>query len=268
MENKIRILESLGFDRKFCDLCRGNIDIPIINRSYNPVDKVPIKYPYPPMLLPLFMDYSSPSMQGVLLHPFSKIREPISFVEFYLEGDYMLEKARTRDQIVTSMILQMDMVTESITEEIIQFSSDLDFAEFQRVDDFGAKYGDDSRMYRNLIYFDVKTPLTYCSSIEEYNGNYISSEKLFNSGLIKYASTYEVANKAWLSEIEHVPIWFDSDNLPMIFKDFMERHEYERAWITLNSHGWTRNQIIENLKLITDETKNMTCGLILDSYLR
>ena len=92
MQHLRDIFKRLNLNDKLLELVNGNIDIPYLDRFYQPDG---YWYPHPPALVPVFLGYGA-SYYGILHHFFFD-REK-TFVEYSLERGYMLEYARNAEQ--------------------------------------------------------------------------------------------------------------------------------------------------------------------------
>jgi len=263
MDNTIKIFEYLNIDQRIISLFKSQITIPIISDSYKIYGEK--WYAHPPMLLPLFIDYSFPILKGIIIHPFQQ--RQISFVNYDLEVEYMVEKARNADQFITKMILEMNMIEEEMTPEIIQFCESIEFKNYEQIDEFAEEFGDDPQHLHKLIHFETDTPLTYCKQIDEYTGDFISSEKLFRENVIDTACSFEIANKKWLTGIV-TPAWLNNQNKHIdLFNEYYDKDMFIEAWLTLNSYRWHPKDIASCLNKLKMKTENELFILVAENWI-
>ena len=234
------------------------IKIPIVSSSYDAVDKNYFRYP--PMLVPLFADYDLPDIIGIAMHPFSSRQS--SFVRFNLAEGYFREIALNSTQLETQMILKMIMIEEEITEDISNFCNEIRFQDLEKVDLFSDQYGDNYIHFDKLVNFQNNCPLHYCQTLENYNGNFLSSDKLINLKAIDDSSTFELSDKIFLEENTSYPIWFKNDNLISIFYKFLDQKKFREAWLCLNSGTWTKKDLSKGLLDLKDNTTDVLFNLL------
>lgn len=257
------ILSKLGIDNRLIKLVSRDINIPYINGAYNTVTDY--WYSHPPALIPLFIGEGA-SYIGLLKHWF--VERKLTFVKYALEWEYMLERARTADQLFTLMVLEMDMITEEITDEIIAFTKSIDFTNPKIIDDFAIEFGDNPKYLKKLIFLNQDTPLMYLENLEDYTGDYPTSEKILNAKAIVKACSYEIANKESLQNIEHIPQWLSDTNKQKLFDQYIISNELGKAWLTLNSTGWKLEDVAKALKRLIELTDDTTFHLVAEHWIK
>jgi len=241
------IIDYVGIDPSLKKILKGLVDIPYITDSYKVYSER--SFYYPPMLVPLFVDYSWPYILGFIVHPFSKERT-LTYIGYDLEENKFLEKARTLNQLYTLMILEMDMITESITPEILEFCSKIGYTNCGRVDLFAEEFGDIPSNFNKLPYFNKNTPLSYVDSLDVYDGNFVSSEKFLNIDMLYNSSSYEIYREEWLNKIE-VPNWLNTSvNKETLAEKYISERDFNSAWFTINNEELTSHQVERYLKQI------------------
>lgn len=105
------IISEIGNDERIALLFKQDFNMPLVQDNYMPFnDKW---YNHPPMLVPVFIDYSFPILKGLTVHPF--VKRESSIVTYDLETDYMLEKARAFDQFLSLIVLEVNMIEEGLS---------------------------------------------------------------------------------------------------------------------------------------------------------
>jgi len=258
------ILSKLKSYERFSQLYNREVRIPTILDNYQVFGER--WFPHPPMLLPVFIDNSSFILTGVSIHPFSKRKS--SILSYDLETDYMLEKARSEEQFITKMIMEMDMIEEEITAEMSVFCKQINFNQAKEVDEHCEIYGDDPNYMEKLINFDRDLPLTYCKNIEQYDGEYISSEKLFNESLVWKASLFEISNQGWLKDVKKIPEWLRSDTNKLELLDrYVDEGDFSSAWLVVNSMGLNLKDIALGLISIKSKVNDPFFELVAEQWL-
>lgn len=262
MQHLQEIFKRLNLNDNLLEMVNGNIDIPYLDRFNNPEG---YWYPHPPALVPVFLGHGA-FYYGLLNHFFFK-RDKI-FVEYSLEWGYMLEYARNADQFFALMVLDMDMVAEGLDDKILKFCEDIKFKEFKQVDEFADSYGNITDDYDKLVHLTNNTPLTYVQSLDLYNGDYPSSEKLFNPTQISNCCTFEIASGEYLNKIDTLPRWFKKE-IPQneLFNIYLENNDLKSAWLTLNSTGWKLKDVAEGLGILITKTDDSLFHLIATNWI-
>ena len=189
-------------------------------------------------------------------------------VTYDLEVKYILEKARTANQFLTNIVLEMDMISEGITEQIIKFCNDIEYTQYQAVDKFAENHGDNPDRFQELIYFDKDIPLTYCQDLDSYDGDYISSETIFNKKLVASACSFEISNKEWLNDIKKIPDWLVAENNTKdLFERYLQKGDMEHAWLALNSEGWTLEERARGLEKLSSHSNNVVLNIVSENWL-
>lgn len=261
MQHLQEIFRHLNLNDNLLKMVNGDIDIPYLDRFNN----TGYSYPHPPALVPIFLGHGA-FYYGLLNHFFFK-REKI-LVEYSLEWGYMLEYARNSDQFFAQVVLDMDMVAEGLNDKILKFCEDVEFKEFKQVDEFADSYGNITKDYNKLVHLINNTPLTYVQSLELYNGDYPSSERLFNPAQISNCCTFEIANVSYLDKIHNLPRWFKKE-IPQneLFNIYLENNDLKSAWLTLNSTGWKLKDVVEGLSILITKTDDPLFHLVATNWI-
>ncbi|SEC57026.1 hypothetical protein SAMN04489761_3354 [Tenacibaculum sp. MAR_2009_124] len=264
MKLTTKILEYLKIDKRLILLYKKEIDIPIVDDSFEPFTDE--WFEHPPMLVPLFVDYDLPLLNGLIVYPFSEKKNSLG--SFYLESDQIIEKARTIDQFVTSMIVEMIVAAGGMQPEIEEFCENLGYNKRKEVNDFVEKYGNIPKYFGELIFFTNELPLYYCKDIESYKGDYLSSKGLLNFSVLEKSNPYELYDQSLLSNLDDIPKWLDgSYDSKVLFNSYMEIGDLEKAWYVLNSKDLDVQDIAKGLMKMKSVTENRIFNLIADNWL-
>lgn len=71
----------------------------------------------------------------------------------------MSEIARNENQLFTLLILKMIVIKDDLSNEIIDFSKEINYDKIQEIDDFSIKYGDNQNILMNLSIIKKILPL-------------------------------------------------------------------------------------------------------------
>lgn len=261
MKHTFEILEKLGVDENLIKLAKKETAIPYIADDFNsPLD---YWYQHPPALVPIFLGFGA-AYYGYLKHWFVEREE--TYMRFVAEWGFMLEYARNSRQFFAQMILGMDMIKEGLDDKILKFAEAVDFKNPQKIDEFAEQYGDDKMNFDKLEFFSGDVPLTYLKSLDEYKGDFPSSEILFNASVIDKACSYEIAKDEYLDE--NSPEWLDKNtDKKTLFARYISENELGKAWLTLNSTGWRLADVADGLNELKTKTDDALFQMIADNWI-
>ncbi|WP_132535463.1 hypothetical protein [Pedobacter psychrotolerans] len=256
--NKVEILT-----QKIKQVISGEIQIPYNRGEYNSVNDY--WYPHPPALFPLFLG-SGAFYYGIINHFF--INRQKTFVEYSLETGYISERYRNSDQFLTKLLLEMIMLKEEITDEIVDFAEKIDYKNVSDIYAFAEKYGDNPEEFKHLIFFESDLPLFYAKSLEEYKGDYPSSSKILNVKQIHNSCSFEIADPSHLKEIQNLPKWLIGENPQKeLFDELLKQNDIKGAWLTLNSKGWQLEDVAIALAKLKFKTNDKLFHLVADNWI-
>ena len=256
------IITKLGLTKNLKDLIFNKIHIPILN-EYNCISNY--WYPHPPCLIPLFQGLGA-SYKGIVHHFFCNRKNTL--VASYLENAYMSEIARNENQLFTLLILKMIVTKDDLSNEIINFSNEINFNKLKEVDEFSNKYGDDPKHFNELIYYDKNTPLIYIKDISLYDGDYPSSLTILNHYVINDACKFEISDDKLLADVKELPIWLeDQNNKKELFMQFISKNKLKEAWLTLNSKGWLLKDVAESLNILKNKSNDSLLHMVADNWI-
>jgi hypothetical protein len=263
MNALVKITEILKIDSNLKKLIFKEVAIPYLD-DYNQVNES--WYPHPPCLIPLFLGYGA-SYKGIVNHFF--VDRSNTFVEYFLEHGYFSEVARTSEQLITRMILQMITAKDEVTEDINDFCNNLNFTELNKVDDFSITYGDNPNDFEKLVHFSNKTPLRYISDSSKYDGDFPSSHKTLNATQVNNACAFEISTTANIKELKKIPLWLqESNNKKELFENYIANNQLKEAWLTLNSKGWLLTDVAKGLEMLKTKTNDELFHLVANNWLQ
>jgi hypothetical protein len=258
------ILTRLNTDSRIVKLANRKTEIPYLD-DYNDVNDY--WYPHPPAFIPLFLGHGA-SYKGLVKHFF--MEREVVFADYFLEWNYMLEKARNADQLFTLMILEMIMLEEGITDRIRMFANDVAYERLDELLAFAEAYGDDPAYFSRLPFFTENTPLMYADDLSQYTGDFPSTEKWINHSALQNAAGLEISAEPGTSMPVAMP-WLNAatDKL-QLFNQFIEANALDKAWLTLNSRGWKMADVALSLQVLkrfsTDDLFHMVADLWLERW--
>ncbi len=262
MNQKIlkKIIEISSFDKRIKTLSDLSGNIPY-HDDYNNIHDY--WYPHPPCLIPLFLGYGA-SYKGFLLHFFND--RDITFIEYNLENGYFYEIAKNTDQLITLLILNMIIIKDEVSDDIVKFSMQLDFENLKEVDHFSLEYGDNPKDFDKLVFFNKEMPSKYID--KGYSNDYPSTLTSINESILKNSCSFEIINKKSLNDINDIPKWLQpTSNKKELFNTFISNNQFKEAWLTLNSHEWKLIDVVEGLNILKTKTDNQLFHLVADNWI-
>ena len=195
-------------------------------------------YDFPPALLPIWSDGSSPSLVGLWKHWFVR-REPV-FVKFLVEAKLALETARTSEQFYVAVAINVLVANEGVGPELEAFATQVGLNDLAGLDAVAVETGDDPVGFPAFDCFKTRTPLRSVRDATVYDGDF------------PVGATRNLDTACWFELDEAVqdaggpaggPPWLDRGaNKPALFDRLLAAGDLGGAWLTLNSTGWTIRQ--------------------------
>jgi len=220
-------------------------------------------YPFPPALLPIFVDDGNPSIVGLLKHWF--LERDTTIINYDLETGTFTEKARNGIQFIADLLLKMDMLEDGLTPEITQFASDMQYQELQDIDEHAEEYGDVPQDFYHLQVIAEDPPISYVPDLQYYKGDFPASYRLLNQTQLEKACSFEVP-RDWATEVQ-LPAWMDRNaNKQQLFDQYLGNKELDKAWLTLNSRGWVISDAITALNQLTTYSSDPIFLQIVEHY--
>ncbi len=225
-------------------------------------------YPHPPCLIPLFLGYGA-SYKGVINHFF--INRKNTFAELNLEYGSIIEKALNFKQLSVYLILPMIMSEDGITDEIIEFANKIEFKEYQELDSFSIKHGDNTDYFNELIYFNDNLPLDIVKDIKKYKGDFPSSYDNLNQPQIINSCAFEISPSAYelIKTNQETPKWLIKEiDKKQLFDNYISKNQLKEAWLTLNSKGWLLIDVAKGLEILKSKTDDSLFHLVADNWIQ
>ena len=180
----------------------------------------------------------------------------------------MSEIARNENQLFTLLILKIIVIKDDLSNEIIDFSKEINYDKIQEINEFSIKYGDNPEHFNELVYYKENTPFIYLKDRSQYNGDYPSSLSILNQDVIKNFCEFEISNKKLLQEVEDIPLWLESkNNKKELFELFITKNQLKEAWFTLNSKGWLLTDVAKSLKILKNKSNDSLLQLVVDNWI-
>lgn len=241
----IPILKALQTDPAIVKLAEGH-SIPYIGGLFKVHQDY--FYPFPPALLPIFVDDGNPSVTGLLKHWF--LDRDTTIVKYDLETGIFSEKARNGKQFIADLLLRMNILEDGLTPDIIQFAQDMQYQDLQEIDEHAVKYGDSPKDFYHLQVFTKDPPIDYAPDLQHYKGDFPVTYRLLNQKQLEKACSFEVPKD--LATTIEAPAWmYANANKQVLFDQYLNDKELDKAWLTLNSRGWVISDAINALKQLT-----------------
>jgi len=258
------IVDKLNIDTNLQNLIFKRVPIPY-HDDYNSIDQY--WYQHPPCLIPLFLGYGA-SYKGVINHFF--IDRKNTFVELDLEYGSIVETAFNFKQLSIYLILPMIMSDEGLTEEIIEFAGKINFGEYQELDDFSNKYGDNTDYFDELVYFKNNLPLNIIKNMSTYKGDFPSSYDNLNESQVIHSCLFEISPAAYeiIKSRVDTPKWLIKEtDKKQLFENYILNNQLKEAWLTINSNGWLLKDVAEGLETLKSKTNDELFHLVADNWI-
>ncbi|WP_293313288.1 hypothetical protein [Pedobacter sp. UBA5917] len=263
MQDIYSIVEKTGLiDDNLKKIIKRQVLIPYLDHFNTPSD---YWYPHPPCFIPFFLGHG-PSYKGLVHHFFCERSD--TFAEYSLEGGFISEIAKNPAQWLTLIVLEMIMLKDGITDEIVRFCNSANYTDYGAVDAFSIDYGDDPKEFKNLIYFRENIPARYVQNPDLYLGDFPSTLSGINAGSLENASIFEIAVPEQLTYIGSIPLWLDhSADKPSLFENYINKNMLREAWFTLNSKGWKPADTAAGLQKIAERTEDELFHLVSKNWI-
>jgi hypothetical protein len=260
-----KLIRMPEIDYRIQKLINKEVKIPTYLDDFNSIKDY--WYPHPPCLIPLFLGYGA-AYKGLVKHFFCERKT--TYVEYTLEHGYMAEIARNADQLITLMVLRMIITKDGLTNDIIDFCKQLDYHEYETVDQFTVDYGDDPKDFEHLPYFNISKPFKYLRNLAEYDGDYPSSIYILNTpDIVQNSSLYEIAVDDKIKDIGNLSPWLiNNGDKNAMFYQYLEKNQFKEAWFTLNSKGWAAEDLAIALRELKNKSGNTELASVADHWIQ
>ncbi|MDR2270466.1 MAG: hypothetical protein LBF27_06110 [Sphingobacterium sp.] len=274
------ILELLGIDKRVQELCLGNI---VFFREYSSweyygSDDVNLKknHPYPPLYLPIIIDYdSTPISYGITKHWFTNRELTFTYMEFS-EQFLNAEIARTPDQFIDNLIFEYyvdsiedDDIYDNAKQKVLQhLERNYSFEDIKRISRLNS-----TERAELLNSYNERKPLWMYNqnNVGEYTGAFPTAEVLVNQNAFYEAAFYEISHKEWIgyntekkgfSFFKKEPKFKAFDNIPdwlqpktdkkELFEKYISTSEFNKAWLTINGPSFSPIEVGERLQRLKE----------------
>jgi len=230
------VLSMLGLPAPVARCAEGSIRPPLPE-----LESPAAWYVFPPVLIPMWSDGSSPSYIGYWKHWFLD-REP-SFVRMYVEGHSPVEEiARTPEQLFCAVAMTAISSVDGIDEDLRAFANAVGIDNLAELDRVSGQTGDDPKGFVEIAQFATNTPLESTTSLGAYTGTFPTGEFLASRPWWNNSCSFEMPEDGlskWPDAISRPP-WLDTgSDKGQLFEAYLRDGDLRSAWLTLNSTGWS-----------------------------
>lgn len=139
------VLESLNLCREMVACAMGDICSPIVG-----LESPSSWYGFPPALVPIWSDGSSPYYFGYWKHWFID-REPC-FVQMYIDsGRMVVEVARTEEQLFSVIAMMAIGIDDGVSGALKRFFREIGYSGLAEISAVSLESGDDPKGFPNLM---------------------------------------------------------------------------------------------------------------------
>jgi hypothetical protein len=211
---------------------------------------------FPPALCPIWCDPSLPYYLGVWKHWFGS--RQTSFVALNVEAGKVYEVARTPEQLFCHFILSAIIIHDDVSPAIKQFASAVGIKNLHEINATSLKSGDDPHGCTAISQFRQDVPAQTMTDMRHYTGDFPTGIFSGTTRWWERSCAFEVPDdilESWPSNIPQPP-WLSPGNRNDMFERFLRNGEYFKAWLTLNSQGWSisdAKRAISALSLVAND---------------
>ena len=185
------------------------------------------------------------------------------------------ETARYYETFIAKFFLDWLTIEDEISDKMQKFSDALAFEKLKEVYDFFDIYGDNPTKMKKLSSFSNITPIEYIDTLDNYTGSFASSTNgILNVDALSKSTSFEIDDsvKTMLNKLETIPEWLQENaNQKYLFDKYLEKSELNKAWLTLNSHGWKLKDVadaLEVLEVLASKTVENGFDLLIENWLK
>lgn len=195
-------------------------------------------YGFPPALVPLWSETSSPCYFGYWKHWFVE-REP-TFVQMYVESSLVLEVARNPGQLFALAAIRAIVECDEVSPRVEAFAAAVGIDNLGQIDTVSLDTGDGMPGLAGLDQFAADLPRACLPEAGDYNGQYPASAR--TPVTLPRTSQYELdidALAGWLASPD-CPPWL-STRPPCrlaLCRAYIAQRAFGLAWLTINARGW------------------------------
>lgn len=263
MSHYQKLYEVLGLSRRLQGCASGEIKSPIIGLK-SPAEW----YVFPPALIPIWSDGSSPYYIGYWKHWFTD-RKPC-YVQMYVDAGYMVKEiARTEAQLFALMTIEAIVADDEVTPDIHDFAISVGVSNLQELDNLTLISGDDPKGFSQLPQFQTYCPLESITEIADYDGDFPNSDFGRVADWLQQVCSFETTalNIEW-PILAHKPMWLESGlNKKSMFECYIAERNLRAAWLCLNSSGWALRDASSALEELAKHAHDDAFNLLVDAWL-
>lgn len=228
------LFQHLEIPAYLTDYAMGRITLPIAS-----VTSPPEWYVFPPALCPVWSNGSHPAYLGYWKHCFSS--RPATFVNLDIESGKATEIARNPNQFFCYVVISAICVHDRVTPAIEQFAYAVGIKNLSEIDAVSLKSGDDPSGYSAISQFWKDVPLATVMEEKDYTGGFPTREFSGTNKWWENCCLFEVPDEvleSWPLALSK-PLWLSQTNRKNLYESYLNTGEYFKAWLTLNSPGWS-----------------------------
>ncbi len=223
--------------------------------------------PLPPAFVPFWGDLDA--SKGIW-HQWFCIRKPTIVSALHEFSFSVFEDARTFDQFIDEWLLRSIENDEGVGDESRRIAKHFGRSEefLEWLDQFSVDLG--QRL--DLPVFAQDIPLSEVASLEQYDGEFptpvlahrarwdfcceVEARGVLENSLYKKdPGRYSEGAAAWLAHVEASP-WLKKDtDKPDVFRHYLEKEDWAKAWLSINAHGWKLSQVSDALHELDRRTR-------------
>ncbi|MCT2561783.1 hypothetical protein [Chryseobacterium herbae] len=283
------LLNELNLSNELKLLYKGSI--PIIDEysmfKFYIDEKKTDSFPHPPFLIPFSYSYDADHYHmGIVKHWFTK--RTISYGDMTDGCSFQTtEIARSEKQLFSRLLFDEFVNNEDciVTERLqkcveLMGLKDFDFAEFENLN---MSYAENAECKIDLLLED--SPLSCIAERSKYNGDFPSNDRIIIPSKIQTSCYFEIFHKEWIGynaekkgfslfrkepkykPLEDIPEWLLPDfSKKELFEKYMEKEEFDKAWLTINGPGFTPSEVGDRLQRLKEVTNEKAYHLWVDFW--
>jgi hypothetical protein len=263
MKSYKKLLNHLGASKTMCLCHDGIIKLPIAYFE-SPFDW----FGFPPALIPIWSDGSSPSYLGIWKHWFTD--RHLTYVEMYVEQSHrVFEVARTEDQFFCRSLIYAIIAADGVTSAVKNFANEIGINNLSEIDELTLNTGDDPKKFIRLPQFVSKTPLETIGDAKAYDGDFPTGDFSKSQSWLRKTCTFEFNEQIlsdWPCGLEK-PRWLRGQEQLPLFNELLSLGDLENAWLTLNSTGWTFADAVVAIQQLAQTARDESFNLLASAWI-
>ncbi|MFB9244484.1 hypothetical protein IV454_00800 [Massilia antarctica] len=265
MNSYTKIFRSLNLPEAINRCAEGSILPPLATFKAPPE-----WFGFPPALLPIWSDGSGPTYIGIWKHWF--MDREISFVKMYVNAGRMtIEIARTVEQLFSMIAMMSISERDGIESDLLVFVREVGITNLDQIDAVSLVSGDEAHGLVNIDQFKDRTPLESVNAIADYSGEFPTGDFHSPDSWLRKTCSFEISNeilRQWPASIAK-PAWLENSRKSKfeLFREYLSKNDFQSAWLTLNSTGWTISNARTAISDLGVKAKNNQFDLLVDAWL-